>query len=514
MDKQKVVKIISNNWIQFLLFSGLLWLIFVHLHINRYIDDIITGPHYWRKSDTYAQIMNYYYNGLNFFDHSLYFNQMTTNGKAVAEFPLIYWLIALQMKIFGPSTMLIKINYIVLMFIGLFSLFKIAYYFTKNYVFSLGLGVILFLSPVFTSYSIAYLPDPLAFYLILIGLWCLIKYNTKQKYLIVAIVLISVAGMIKPFFLIPYLALLCTMILNKLWLKNKSIKFNWLFLIPLLMVGLWFLYTNWYNAQVKSDYFLSKARPIWNYDDNAIHKTWTRIINRWLAEYLNPKLLWILLSLIITNIVWWQKKYILHQLFYIFSVLGSFIFVILFYNMFEHHDYYIFPILFLLPLTIGFFIFKLINFINQKIVLNALGFIMLVFVFFGLNYTFSVLESRRKTPLINSKYMFKNYMNKEYFLIKNKVKPNDLIIAFSDKSPSFALTLLKRKGWSGYQTQLHKNSNTIQTLIDKGASVLVINKNAQQNKTDSLIIDPFLNYPIDNINNIYLYNLKPYLNNE
>ncbi len=55
---------------------------------------MIPGYHYWRKTDTYAQIMNYYFNGLNFFDHGIYYNQMNSGGKAVAEFPLFYYCVA------------------------------------------------------------------------------------------------------------------------------------------------------------------------------------------------------------------------------------------------------------------------------------------------------------------------------------------------------------------------------------------------------------------------------------
>ena len=127
----KILALSKKTWFQFLLFSGILWLVFVHLHINRHLTDMIIGPHFWRKSDTYSQIMNYYYNGLNFFDHSYYYNLFDSNGKAVGEFPIFYYFIALQLKLIGNYSIIIKINWLVLTFIGLFSLFKICYHFFR-----------------------------------------------------------------------------------------------------------------------------------------------------------------------------------------------------------------------------------------------------------------------------------------------------------------------------------------------------------------------------------------------
>lgn len=483
----------------------------MHLHINRHIEDMIIGPHYWRKSDTYAQIMNYYYNGLNFFDHGIYFNQMNSNGKAVAEFPIIYWLIALQLKLFGKHILIIKINYIIILFFGLFSVFKIANHFLKHFGLSLFVATLLFLSPIFTFYSLAYLPDPLALNVMFIGLWLLLRStkNSNTKPLVLAMLFIAVGGMIKPFFLIPYLAFLTTVLVNQFIIKKDFVKLKWLYLLPLLLVGLWFLYTNWYNSKVGSDYFLSEARPIWNYSSESLNQTWIRINDRWLPDYIHPNLLWVFVSLIVVNLVWWKKDRLSHNLFYLFSVLGCIAFIILFFNMFEYHDYYIFPLFFILPLTIGLFLYKVIETVNSKWFNSISGLVLLLMMFFGLNNTWVITENRIKTPWINSKHLFENYQGLDHFLLKNNVEQADYVIAYSDKSPSFALSLLQRRGWSGFQTKV-KNKK-VKKLIEMGASYLIINKNAPSLK-DSLAIIGYTNYPIDDTNNIYLYDLKPYKN--
>jgi hypothetical protein len=513
---KKLLDLISNltnkTCVQFLLFSGIIWLIFVHLQINRHIEDMIFGPHYWRKSDTFSQIMNYYYNGLNFFDHGIYYNQLDSNGKAVAEFPLIYWLIAAQLKIFGNHLIIIRLNWIIILFSGLFSLYKIANHYIKHAGFSLLVAVALFLSPVFSFYCIAFLPDLLAINFIFIGLWFLLKstINTRLFYLVLAIVFLSIGGMIKPFFLIPYLAFLCTLTLNQIIFKKS--QFKWSYVLPLIAVAVWFIYMHFYNQSVGSDYFLSTTKPVWDATKGNMSNTWEAITTLWFKDYINPTLFWTLIVMMTSNIIWWKKSFISVNIYYIFSVLGSFVFVLLFFNMLHFHDYYIFPVLFLIPLTIAVFFYKLSLSVTSKIIKSITSFALLNIVFFGLNYTWIIIENRRKVPLLNALHLFENYNDLGHFLTKNNVGTDEYVITFSDKCPSYALSLIKRKGWSGFQTK--PNNLTIPNLIDLGANFLIFNANAPFSYHDSIILYQFIDYPIDDTNNIYIYDLKPYKIND
>ena len=262
-------------------------------------------------------------------------------------------------KIFGNHLLILKLNWILILFTGLFSVFKIANHFLKHKGFSLLVATVLFLSPVFTFYSVAFLPDPLALNIAFVGLWFLLKstLNTKSSTIILAMVFLSIAGMIKPFFLIPYLAFLCTVIFNQFLYKVKG--FKWLYLIPLMSVGIWFYYTNWYNSSVFSHYFLSEATPIWNNSEGNITQTWTAITDKWFKDYIHPTFFWILITMLCGNLIWWKKDQKEINLFFLFSVLGAIMFGLLFFNMLRYHDYYIYPILYLIPLTIGIFIYKM-----------------------------------------------------------------------------------------------------------------------------------------------------------
>lgn len=500
---------VTNVWVQFLLFSSSLWLVFVHLQINRYIKDGIIGLHYWRKSDTLSQIHNYYYNGLRFFDHSIYYNQLETAGKAVAEFPLFYYFVALQQTLFGPHEIIAKINWIVLLFFGLFALFKIANHFIKHFALSLLSALSIFLSPVFVFYAIDFLPDPVALNFLFIGLWFLLKStcNNKKSTLISALIFLSIAGMVKPFFFIPYLAFLLLTVINQFWLKKQFCSFKFSYLIPLAFITLWFIYTNWYNNAVNTDYFLSKPRPIWKYSDQEVAKTWLAIQEKWLNVYLIPQFVIPFLVLVVTNLVWWTKETFFYTSYYLLCCIGCVLFFILFFNMFEHHDYYVYPLLFILPLTIGVFIYQLKKTIQKKWITHLLAFGLIILFTSALNTVWSINQARRKAPHLNSIHHFENYKNLDFFLAKNGVTPQSYVMAFSDKSPSFALSLMKRKGWSGFQTMTYQKN--VQHYIDKGADFLIINRRVPT-MSDSLAILGFTAYPIADSNDIVIYDLKPY----
>lgn len=497
--------ILSKTWIQFLLFSGIMWLVFVLLEINRHIKDMIIGYHYWRKSDTYGQISNYYHNGLNFFDHSIYFNQLEFGGRALAEFPLFYYFVAFQQHIFGNYQIVAKVNWIILLFIGLFAIFKIAQHYLKHVGFSLLVSLMLFISPIFVVYSIDFLPDPIALYFVFIGFWLLLKstLNNKKRTLILALILFSIAGMMKPFFLIPFLAFLITVLVNQLFIKKEFIRFKWLMLLPIFTTILWFIYVNWYNTAVGTDYFLSSTQAIWEFSSSENQRSLEVITYLWVPDYLHPIFLPIFLAMVLINLVWWNSKSILINLFYTTSLLGCLAFILLFAYMFKEHDYYIYPILFFLPLTIGKFIYHLKPYIHAQVLRHSLAGVSILLLLLSFNYTFERVQSRRMDTRINAVREYENYKNLDGFLMRNGIGQDDFVLAISDKSPSHALSLMNRKGWSGYQT-VYLNKK-LPYFIERGADYLIINKRVKLNPADTIGFTIFF---IADTNDIFVYDLR------
>jgi len=173
--------------------------------------------------------------------------------------------------------------------------------------------------------------------------------------------------------------------------------------------------------------------------------------------------------------------------------------------MFAHHDYYFFPILFLVPLTVLAFFYSLKQFQWNKHIFTGIGVLFFIAIYTGSYESWFARKTRLKNPWINATSEFKNYRNLENFLTRNGIGKNDLIIAFSDKSPTYALLLLNRKGWSGYQT--FYKPYTVGKLKEMGAKYVVINE-ALPPKRDSVAFrDVALDYVADT-NNIFIYKIE------
>ncbi|MFK8036810.1 MAG: ArnT family glycosyltransferase [Crocinitomicaceae bacterium] len=494
----------KNRWIEWLLFAVVFWLCIVNLHLNRGLNDMIPGYHYWRKTDTYAQIMNYYFNGLNFFDHGIYYNQMNSGGKAVAEFPLFYYLVAIQKTIFGNHDIILKINWLVVMFFGQFALFKIALDYTKNYLLSLIVPLALFLSPTYVIYCIEFLPDPIALHFGFIGFYFLSSYfrRKRNESLVFALLFFSLSGMMKPFFLVPYIAFLITYFIYIL-LQKQKLKQIVIWLIPFGMVALWFLYVGWYNQSVKSHYFLAKLKPIWNETLENRESIWSKIETKWLSTYFHEGYYWVIIVIAIITILLSERKNWTNRIFFIFSLLGSVTFFTLLFGMLRQHDYYIFPLLFLVPLTLLYFA-NTVRLKFNKWVSYSLGTLLLLGVYLGSTNSWHERNRRLRVPRINAVENFTPYLGLDSFLNRHGVGVDDFIFAFSDKSPTYALMLMNRKGWSGFQT--YYKAFTAEKLMNMGAKYAIINKALPQKK-DSLAFENVTLQYVADTNQIFIYKL-------
>lgn len=503
---------LSKKLVQFCLFVGILWLLFVHLEINKHLNDYITGLHYWRKSDTLSQIINYYHNGLNFFNHGIYYNQLQVEGRAVAEFPLYYYFVAIQLKLFGNYEFIVKLNWVLLHFVGLYCLFRIFQFYFKNFLLSVFCTLSIYLSPVFVIYSLEFLPDPIALNFVFIGMFFYLKFqiSNKKNILFWSLFFISIAGMIKPFFLIPFISIILLALIDKYFFRTNNLKFNWYQLVPFLFIVLWFSYTHWYNSLYDTSYFLSKPRPIWNCSESDLKNISEAITTKWFADYMHPLLAWIILGSVIFNLAWWKKEGRLFTMFFLINLLGVVSFCLLFYGMFEHHDYYIYPILFLIPLTFGLSIFRLLILFKNSFLKFGFSMVLFLSLYFSMDYIWERIQIRRNDSLYTAKYYFENYRNMEHFLCRNGVSKQALVFAFSDKSPGFALSLLNRKGWSGFQTV--SNKATLESFIARDVEFLIINKRAPSG-SDSNVVSNYMEYFIADSNDIQIFDLRPYKKN-
>ena len=103
----------------------------------------------WRQADCYTIALNYYQNGFHFFKPQVHF-LFTQNGYAAGEFPLIYFISAVLFKIFGVHYFLFKGVNLLIFFVGLYDLFKLALKLTNDLFFHVFYQSFIFAHPSFS----------------------------------------------------------------------------------------------------------------------------------------------------------------------------------------------------------------------------------------------------------------------------------------------------------------------------------------------------------------------------
>ena len=82
-----------------------------------------SGDHIWRPSDGLSMAYTYYSEGNDFLEPKM-LNQLGNDGRAVGEFPILYFGVAQLYKVFGQSDSIYRLTCWIIGFLGYFALFK------------------------------------------------------------------------------------------------------------------------------------------------------------------------------------------------------------------------------------------------------------------------------------------------------------------------------------------------------------------------------------------------------
>ena len=315
--------------------------------------------HQWRQADCLSITMNYYMEGRNFFEPKIHWLCDGKDGKTISEFPIIYYTVAQLWKVFGHREFIFRLINILIVFTGLFCLFRLLTGILSDAFWAIVITLLLFTSPILVYYTNNFTADAPAFGIALIAclfLWNGFKKQSKIWYYF-AFLFFLLAGLIKISSLLSFFVLFIIHIYLVFSGKNeKSWIFKWYNLIPYLIiltiiVG-WYRYAVYYNENNVSGVFLTGIYPIWELDATEIKNNWQFLQNNLLPAYFNKIALYINLALFI-SLFFFIKK--LNKLFFTYSLLifsGVVAYCILFYKAFTVHDYYLTNMLVFFPLPI------------------------------------------------------------------------------------------------------------------------------------------------------------------
>lgn len=465
--------------------SALFIVFFICLCFFYKYDKIITyrpsSIHQYRQTDCLSFTYNYYKCHNNFFEPQL--NQKAGKnfaGKNAAEFPILYYIVAQLWKLFGYHEWIYRLFFVLIMFSGLFALFKIFQYVLKDSFWQLILPLWVFSSPIMIYYGNNFITDVPGLSFAFIGWYFFVRYIDKHKLinLIFVFVFFCFAMLIKITSGISFLVLLGIFLFewthiikhdNKPFFK-KPLPTLGLFVLVGIIVSSWYLYSINYNTINETGLFQTSIIPIWNLKFSKIVILFRILLDYQLGNYFNTTGLLAVLAFFVIVLINFKKQnryLILINIFIFFACISG---MALWFQAYDEHDYHLINYLIFIPATcLTFFNFmqtdypKLFHSLKLKIPVLA---VVLICIYWGYtkidaryadvnkkDYEYSALLSRREVD----HQMYYHWIYPQQTQAFESITPylrsigiteKDLVFSFPDPSPSITLYLMGQWGVS------------------------------------------------------------------
>ncbi len=473
------------------------------------------GIHQWRQCDCLSITMNYYQNDNSFFKPSIHYLGGDGSGKTISEFPVIYYFVAILWKIFGCHEFIFRIINLIIIFSGLFALFKLLEDVLKDTIWAVSVVALLFTSPMLVYYANNFLVNVPAFGFVLIAWFFLWKFykNEKIKNLYISFFFFTIGGLLKITSSISFIAITIIFLFELFSIysfKNGGKIFRYPqrqilpFLCVILVLLIWYFYAHNYNEKYNRGLFLIGILPIWDLDTQQIHKILLAVKEHIKWSYFREGVHLILGTLFFLILIYYKKvnKFLLFLM--ILISLGFFSFLILFFQAMESHDYYIINLLILMPIISLTFLLTLKN-IHYKMFKSVI-FRIIIIAFIIHNVDFA----RRRMNGRYSGWMNENHLKYTQafetltpYIRSLGIKKEDKVICLPDNSVNITLYLMNQKGWTNFGDLT--DSIKIINKINRGAKYLFIyDKELYKKKS----IQPFIINRMGKYKNIDIYSLE------
>lgn len=477
------------------------------------------GLHQWRQSIGAAYAKNYYNYDLNPTESRIY-NYMVNEAnsdKAFAEFPLLYYSIAVLYKIFGPHEFIFRLVNLIVLFLGLFYLMKLLNIFLRNNIWSLLLTILAFTSPVLVYYSNSFIPDTTAYALIYIALYHIARYNESNRFknIVHAVLIFTLAGLLKVTSLVPFIAISGSFITWIVVDKNFRAKYPiWkiipLMLIPVLASFSWYLFVSIYHGKYGGNVSAVEIRPIWRLNDEVIQLTWRRIWKEWIWTYYHPSVLIGALLCFLISIGFLWKKLKFNYSFFFLAILGSTAFFFLFFRSLRDHDYYLIVTFYLVIFAFAYGIKAILQKQPPKwlrLVLPVLFSMWLVFLIYH-----SKNEIDRKLHVYNIWHTkwFHGLEDIEPKLREVGIQANDKVISIPDPSINISLNMMNQPGFTDFIRMNIPVEERIDFQISKGAKYLVLGDSLLYQKDKREYVKKYMKKRVLTHKNIVVYDLRDF----
>ncbi len=508
-------------------------LFFVSL-LYGYVEIFFRNPsyhHLWRQSDCLSITMNYYKENLNFFTPAIHWVG-NDDGRTISEFPIIYYTVAQLWKVFGHHEFIFRLINILIVFSGLYCLFRFTLEFISDGFWAVFLPFFLFSSPILAYYTNNFLADAPALGLSIMGGYFFWKAfsNCKKKWFYFSLVLFLLAGLIKISSLILFLSLF---LLNLYLILFQHKEKTWLtsifrilpYLVVIVLIFIWYRYSAYYNKHNISGVFLQGFLPVWSIDSAAIKNLLNSYWNDTIPAFF--PLAGFYFDLVVFICLFFFYKYVNRFLLFLnlFVFLACIGLLILLYQALTIHDYYSTNSLIFIPLPL----LAMLDLFHRKYprllkniflkILAVVGLILLLYTGAITNrMKYNTRDWLVKTNFIIDKHemqeleKFNDWFDTRFtalhtispYLKHLGIQRTDRVYSTPDNSINITLYMMDQKGIDDFGYTDLPYSKRIPLVKELGCKYIILNNTYYCKDTG---LAPYLKHQIGTYQNVNIYKL-------
>ena len=356
----------------------------------------------------------------------------------------------------------------------------------------------------------------------------------KAKYLYISLVIYLVAGLLKVPAFISLTAIIIIQFISQFNYFRNRLKIprigRFIHLLPmagvLVVFLIWVLWAREYNSQNISGMFILKIRPIWEVENvyHGLHFG-TQLYTLLSPAYFNHTAVAIILALFIWLIINFRKSDRFLTLLTCITLAGVIFYMLIFFQGFTVHDYYLTNLLIMIPLIVITFLHYLksnrISIFYSKAFrgLAIAGLILLIYnamVLQRAKYDMGDTFVKHTILLDDHQKSFWRSLHNEYderyealstitpYLRELGIERKDHVISVPDKSPNITLYLMDQKGCTEYGLFNPDGSDRIGDYFETGTRYLIVNDPGYLNKE---FLRPYIDNKIGQYKNVNIFKL-------
>lgn len=325
------------------------------------------GPislHQWRQADGASLARSYHDHGMRFLEPQVH-NVAGGDHHAVGEFPALYYAVACLYRVFGVHDAIFRWFNFAILVVGLFLYSRALLRWVDDLWLALALAppLLLLSSPLLAFYGFNFLPNTTAFALILIAGYAYVRFVETQRlvWFYFACAIACLAGLLKVPALVPFVALVAAggslqlLSRREAWVGQVP-RWPHLFAAAIAVLGAnaaWILWARSYNEQHGSRLFLLGTKPLWEMSRKQFGNNLAFLLTDQRHMYFDLETLLALVLLIGVLLVLARRLPRFVASLFVFTLLGSAAYLVLFFGQLRVHEYYLIDVMPLVALLLA-----------------------------------------------------------------------------------------------------------------------------------------------------------------